>query len=81
MFPPMSGGERAPLQVVLIKSGWDNGIKAQKHKSRLEGKEKKGMGYAFLPMLTVPALIRFKYLKLDLSVLPGTLREAATPES
>lgn len=41
-FPPVSGGERAPLQVVLIKSGWDHGIKAQKHKSCLETKGKKG---------------------------------------
>lgn len=40
----MLGGEQALLQVVLIKSGWDNGIKAQKHKSCLKGKEKKGMG-------------------------------------
>lgn len=77
----MPGGERAPLQVVLIKSGWDNGIKAQKHKSCLEAKEKKGMGYAFIPMLTVPALIRFKILKLDLSPPPGALQEATVPES
>lgn len=70
-FPPVSGGERAPLQVVLIKSGWDHGIKAQKHKSCLETKGKKGMGNAFIPMLTIPALIRLKYLQLDLSPLPG----------
>lgn len=69
----MSGGKPAFLQVVLIKSAWDNGIKAQKHESCLEGKEK-GMGDAFIPMSTVPAFIRFKYLKLDLSAPPGTLR-------
>lgn len=70
-FPPVSGGEQAPLQVVLIKSGWDHGIKAQKHKSCLETKGKKGMGNAFIPMLTVPALIRLNYFQLDLSPLPG----------